>query len=376
MESRVIMGGNIRSLLVRWFPRQQRDLALDAYFEQLLADFARLNEQELPPKVVAMIGAATEKWRALNLSWSDAFAVERTIFHYLPDDMVAARAWHIRDRYRQVVPKAQYEAYDRSRMRSATGAALQAENDALLVALIEFYIFREGCDAERTEFSHRVQVMTFVLLAAITVVNPGAAAIWTTVASRWISFLVLGGLVFVAGWWTRRRIWKNAGIAIVVLDLAGTAVTHQPSPGASVFVTTLGADVMAGLFGGAFSLLQRVQAPLTDGDGLANLLSLRIAKREIFLAPITGAVAAITLYCIFAAGLIEGSLFPHIVGEAPNPDTTKSMPILSFLDSGPAGTVDHAKSLVWSFIAGFSERFVPDAISRLSSKAAQSKVAS
>jgi hypothetical protein len=50
---------------------------------------------------------------------------------------------------------------------------------------------------------------------------------------------------------------------------------------------------------------------------------------------------------------------------------TNAVPFTSFLtDTGPASGADFALLIVWSFIAGFAERLVPDTLNRLVTKAA------
>ena len=64
-----------------------------------------------------------------------------------------------------------------------------------------------------------------------------------------------------------------------------------------------------------------------------------------------GSVFATLLFLAFLGGLVQGSLFPQFVNL--------SWFSLVFL---PA---DWARLMVWSFIAGFSERFVPDLLNNL-----------
>jgi hypothetical protein len=65
-------------------------------------------------------------------------------------------------------------------------------------------------------------------------------------------------------------------------------------------------------------------------------------------------ILAVILYCMFAAQIIQGSLFPNFTSDG---STFQSME--TFLRSmTPETNVDMAKVLFWSFVAGYSEHFV------------------
>src|SRR5258708_29013933 len=64
---------------------------------------------------------------------------------------------------------------------------------------------------------------------------------------------------------------------------------------------------------------------------------------------------------IIMSGLVSGTLFP---GFAKDPNVSPMTWFFLRLIS-PDKTSDFAKLLVWAFIAGFAEQFVPDTLDRL-----------
>jgi hypothetical protein len=84
---------------------------------------------------------------------------------------------------------------------------------------------------------------------------------------------------------------------------------------------------------------------------------------------VVGSIAAALVYVIMASGLVSGSLFPFFY--------CKSNQCASFQglleDWGPKETTDYAKAIVWGFISGFAERFVPDTLNRLALSGSEQK---
>ena len=84
-----------------------------------------------------------------------------------------------------------------------------------------------------------------------------------------------------------------------------------------------------------------------------------------FVPPLVGAIAAVVLYLIFVAGLMSGSLFPAISCVAGKTCSNVTELMQNYWPTGPQ---DYGKALVWAFIAGFSERLVPDLLQGLVTK--------
>jgi hypothetical protein len=114
----------------------------------------------------------------------------------------------------------------------------------------------------------------------------------------------------------------------------------------------------AGALGGFVSLQRRIQMIPTEGDPLVSIFELQNGVFSVYLAPLLGATFALVLFFIFLGGYLRGELFPDF--------TLPSLILGNFAWSGTRMSGgDFAKLLIWSFIAGFAERFVPDTLTRL-----------
>ena len=142
-------------------------------------------------------------------------------------------------------------------------------------------------------------------------------------------------------------------IAIFVV----TSIVIYPNNNA-VFLVCL----MCGGIGGVTSLIQRVKQ-LPDGDPLLFRLSGGATLvQSLCIPPVTGAIFAGVLTLLFTAHAVTGDLFPRI-------NTTTANTFIGFIaTTRPADGSSMALLLVWSFIAEFAERLVPDTIDRFVAK--------
>jgi hypothetical protein len=147
--------------------------------------------------------------------------------------------------------------------------------------------------------------------------------------------------------------------AIALLILAYWATQYDQT-----LVATLLILMLAGSLGGFMSLLQRIQSTPTGGDPLISILEVQNGAFSLYLAPVSGAIFAVLLYLIFLGKLVSGVIFPENLthfhlwwGQV----HLAAVP--------PPAPEDYAKLVVWSFIAGFAERFVPDTLDRLVNRA-------
>ncbi len=154
-----------------------------------------------------------------------------------------------------------------------------------------------------------------------------------------------------------RQISNRLAIAIaslVVLISIGAII-------ASIYqgiITAPIAAFFAGVIGGFVGLQRRLKSMSSE-----DLLLLAHSWVYVWISPIVGGVLAVVLYVLFISNLVSGDLFPKFVPDVITAEEVikKNFSVV-FAVHGEA--VDYAKMMFWSFVAGFSERFVTDIISK------------
>lgn len=86
-----------------------------------------------------------------------------------------------------------------------------------------------------------------------------------------------------------------------------------------------------------------------------------LAIIQIYVTPIVAGVFGVVLYSLFLTDMLSGALFPNFEGL----DEEYNTIVEFFSRVGPKEQIDAAKAIVWAFIAGFSERFVPNILDKL-----------
>ena len=75
--------------------------------------------------------------------------------------------------------------------------------------------------------------------------------------------------------------------------------------------------------------------------------------------------------CAVCSGLLAGDLFPHFEPDVVSNASSAKTPGLEVIFAVHGNASDYGKMLFWCFIAGFSERFVTDIISRFESQSSE-----
>ena len=120
---------------------------------------------------------------------------------------------------------------------------------------------------------------------------------------------------------------------------------------------------LLGLIGGFVSIQQRL--PTIE---LKELRELSGSWSSVVLIPINGGIFSLVLMLMFLSEVLVGPMFPEFKHQPIDSDNAVKSILSWFSNTVPKSGPDIAKLLFWSFVAGFSERFVPQIIRKTKGK--------
>ena len=305
------MFNRLRALLARQ-PRAREQALPDyglRYFDHLYGAYQSLPENSTTPYQALLDTLVKKRQEGDSLTWHDLYTFDLILTKLQPDENLPRIVWNLRSRYRDVAGLREYEAYIASKPPELAPAAQTAD----LRADIEYLLGQIHLRYAMAPIRARVNsALSLCMLVTIGVV-------------------LLGILLYIS-------IRFESSLVVIV--------------------------ALIGAIGGLTSVQQRFQSAASVGDPVDSVSVFIHGWWDIFTSVTSGAIFAVVLYLLIAAGLLSGEVFPTMIAPEKLAHGT-DVHLKTFLEKMvPDTTGDYAKLLIWSFIAGFAERFVPDTMSR------------
>jgi hypothetical protein len=297
------------------------------YFNNLTGEYRSLPPTVTTPEITKIVDEIQSKSEKQTLTWQDLYTFDLVLARLQPVKKLPRVIWSLRSRYRDVVGQPEYDAYLASKPSDPTGAPAEQEWRADIEYLLNELHLRYAMLPLREKLRNGL--------------------------SKWVTSIIIVGIIWVM-------------VFIFLINRSVDGIVHLFDINIPIGTATFTVVLFVGAMGGLVSMQQRFHSVSDEGDPVNTVAKLNYAWFSIFESPISGAIFAGVLYLSIIGGLMQGALFPAISKfSAGSPFVTLG----DFLQRiGPASGEDYAKLILWSFIAGFAERLVPDTLSRFISK--------
>lgn len=356
------------------------------YFDHLYNEFLSIPPEQVSYEIASRASEWLRKREEKKLRWSDVYGFDLLLVELLPFRDLVRKAYDMRAKYRSVAGQRDYDAYIASRPPDLTLPADLDKTDSQsspaqppptppITSPPDLPLSSLGAlTLESLRADIRYLLGQFYLYYALLPYREGFRDEITRRA-RNLTFIFLG-------------------VFAVILFL--TSIEAKSFRGQSLRVPTILVVVLTGVIGGCVSMLQRIQSAPAEGDAIFNLASLTNGWKGMSLSPLYGAIFAVIFYMLFASGVVKGVVFPTIqtpetfVPKQQEQQQQQAAPVTqqeqaatsgaasverppsifwTFTDGTyPTSGTAYALLIIWSFLAGFLERLVPDALNRLATK--------
>lgn len=281
----------------------------ESYRKLLFNQYASLSKKDLIPEVQTEADRIIEINRE-DITWEDLYQLELAVIKLEPFDSLKRRIWILRNEYREVASVDEIKDYFASNPpdpKTAIESELRADAVHLQEELNWRYVVIWVFESFRGDIIKSLVGATMLLISVL--------------------------LILICFW---ERLVNSVWLASTQINLPLLALIVVP-----------------GILGGLVSTLRRIQIARLGSNADADLSELEEGKLGIYLSPLLGGIFALLLFFIFTSGLMEGDLFPKFCFDD-----------LLLGEPKDYGCTILAKLIVWSFIAGFAEKFVPDKLQR------------
>jgi len=386
------------------------------YFDHLYSEYIALKPSIKDAGLIQLLDELHQRRRQHDLTWSDIYTFDLTLVDVRPPESLVRKAYDSRARYRSVAGQKEYDEYIASKPLDL--GTIQVDPDAdppkpnvlierelradIKYLLSKFYLYyalmpvREALRDDLTKKAVLATAVAVVLIMLAIALNVGAASqiSWLNWLDQYSSVLVtlltvtlagiIGGCVSMLQRIQAAPTEGDALFNLAALTNGWRGILLSPIYGA-IFASLLFVLFAGGILNGSVfpTIVTPSRSAIPQSSSATPTPVPNLPRGALPAgAPPAATESPAPQKRTSASPVATPLSLTETPTETPKPESTASpspspvatpkpgvLQIKEFLiGTGPASGVAYALLIIWSFLAGFAERLVPDTLNRLVQK--------